>query len=475
MIVQQNCLPPDSLWVSKPLEEFNKAYMRKNWKIEINFSRNKYVVTDNLGNKYEFLTSGAPPESAEDEEMGDEEEQAATSGPQRSRQRYMRPHREINADVAGFVTMRRVPSYKNFDRGQQEIYDNVSACIGEGREYNRRREAWEGSHGPSMQEYWAAQEAHRERMNKFVEEQELFQAMQRSHMEQLAKMQEDEAARRRAWEEAEATRRHEERELNQRRWSALYVSQQMAVNNAKSPRDIEDDSEEDFVPDTQEQHNDEDEDVVVQDDLVNQNEAANDPKGKKAKEKRENWMPKQEEALAKAYVHCILNKRKGNQQNSDGFWNQVVRTNKKWSSVPLLGEDSSGSSQKRKSSDLGNYKADTPSAEVSSGLPDMNEDPSPRRQKIKEKKDKGPSSTSEDPRDITSRFEEYKAMKKELMDIKRLREEKYMSLAEEQREALRQTMFDKDLDAFNRPHDNVHPSMLEITLARKREIAKKYG
>ncbi|XP_021979631.1 uncharacterized protein LOC110875735 [Helianthus annuus] len=135
--------------------------------------------------------------------------------------------------------MRRVPSYKNFDRGQQEIYDNVSACIGEGREYNRRREAWDGSHGPSMQEYWAAQEAHRERMNKFVEEQELFQAMQRSHMEQLAKMQEDEAARRRAWEEAEATRRNEERELNRRRWSALYVSQQMAVNNAKVLHDQE--------------------------------------------------------------------------------------------------------------------------------------------------------------------------------------------------------------------------------------------
>ncbi|KAJ0433441.1 hypothetical protein HanIR_Chr17g0870351 [Helianthus annuus] len=199
--------------------------MRKNWKIEVKFSRNKYIVTDNLGNKYDFLTSGAPPASEEDEEMGDKEEEVEPSGAQRPRQRYMRPHREINADVAGFVTMRRVPSYKNFERGQQEIYDNVSACIGEGREYNRIREAWEGSHGPSMQEYWAAQEAHRERMNKFVEEQELFQAMQRSHMEQLAKMQEEEAARRRAWEEAEAARQNEESELNRCRWSALYVSQ----------------------------------------------------------------------------------------------------------------------------------------------------------------------------------------------------------------------------------------------------------
>ncbi|KAJ0521366.1 hypothetical protein HanPI659440_Chr10g0368531 [Helianthus annuus] len=30
MIVQQNCLPPESLWVTKPLEEINKASMKKN-------------------------------------------------------------------------------------------------------------------------------------------------------------------------------------------------------------------------------------------------------------------------------------------------------------------------------------------------------------------------------------------------------------------------------------------------------------
>ncbi|XP_035832905.1 golgin subfamily A member 6-like protein 22 [Helianthus annuus] len=217
----------------RPVEEFNVGYMRKNWKIKVKFSGNKYVVTDDLGNKYEIRTAGAPPVAEEDEEMGEEEEEVEPSGAQRPRQRYMRPHREINAEVAGFVTRRRVPSYKNFDRGQQEIYDNVSACIGEGREYSQRREAWEGSHGSAMQEYWAAQEAQRERMNKFMEEQELFQAMQRSHMEQLAKMQEDEAARRRAWEEAAAARQQEETELNRRCWSALYVSQQMAINNTK--------------------------------------------------------------------------------------------------------------------------------------------------------------------------------------------------------------------------------------------------
>ncbi|KAJ0745261.1 hypothetical protein HanPI659440_Chr10g0396821 [Helianthus annuus] len=214
MIVQQNCLPPESLWVAKPLEEINKASMKKNWKIDIKLSGNNRK----RGKMKRWVMK---------------QEEAEPSGPQRPRQRYMRPHREINADVAGFVTMRRVPSYKNFDRGQQEIYDNVSACIGEGREYNRRWEAWEESQGPSTQEYWTVQAAYRERMNKFVEEQQLFQAMQRSHMEQLAKMQEDEAARRRAWKEAEATRQNEARELERRHWNALYVSQQMAINNAK--------------------------------------------------------------------------------------------------------------------------------------------------------------------------------------------------------------------------------------------------
>ncbi|KAJ0906781.1 putative glutathione transferase transcription factor MYB family [Helianthus annuus] len=169
---------------------------------------------------------------------------------------------------------------------------------------------------------------------------------------------------------------------------------------------------------------------------------------RRGKAKRENWTPKQEEALAKAYIHCTLNKKKDNQQKADGFWKQVlnhfnqtvggsnrthhqvrskwlamqtklstfnglyhqadrlrpsgsdgafvmnqalkdykskegydfaiaawevVRTNQKWSPVPLLGEESSGSSQKGKSSVSGNYRADTPNAEVSSGIPDINE------------------------------------------------------------------------------------------------------
>ncbi|XP_035845639.1 uncharacterized protein LOC110933891 [Helianthus annuus] len=122
MIVQQNCLPLEALWVSKPVEEFNVAYMKKNWKIEVKFSSHKYVVTDELGNKYEVRTSGAPPVREEDVEMEEEEEQEAEpSGAQGPRQRYMRPHREINAEVAGFEKVGNTIKGEKLGKGLTEL------------------------------------------------------------------------------------------------------------------------------------------------------------------------------------------------------------------------------------------------------------------------------------------------------------------------------------------------------------------
>ncbi|MFS7901944.1 hypothetical protein Hanom_Chr01g00005521 [Helianthus anomalus] len=76
---------------------------------------------------------------------------------------------------------------------------------------------------------------------------------------------------------------------------------------------------------------------------------------------------------------------------------------------------------------------------------------------------------------MSDKLEEYKFMKQELVDIKNKQEEKFMALADEHRDTLRSIRFDKDLEMFNRPHDNVLSKMLEITLARKRKIAKKYS
>ncbi|MFS7998389.1 hypothetical protein Hanom_Chr12g01153281 [Helianthus anomalus] len=69
---------------------------------------------------------------------------------------------------------------------------------------------------------------------------------------------------------------------------------------------------------------------------------------------------------------------------------EVVRKHEKWAPVPLLGEESGSSRQKRKSSDSGNYQAGTPNTEFTSDIPDINVDPSPRRKKRKRKKIKDP-------------------------------------------------------------------------------------
>ncbi|KAJ0715131.1 hypothetical protein HanPI659440_Chr13g0497551 [Helianthus annuus] len=118
MILQQNCLPPESLWVSKPVEEFNLATIKRNWKIQVQLFGSKYSVTDELGHKYEFIDPDAQQGADEDVEMVNEEDETESAGPRGPKQRYMRPHRELNANVASFVNFRRVPSYRNFTRGQ---------------------------------------------------------------------------------------------------------------------------------------------------------------------------------------------------------------------------------------------------------------------------------------------------------------------------------------------------------------------
>ncbi|KAJ0745792.1 hypothetical protein HanOQP8_Chr05g0170251 [Helianthus annuus] len=51
MILQQNCLPPESLWVSKPIEEFSLATMKRNWKIQVQLFGSKYSATDEIGSQ----------------------------------------------------------------------------------------------------------------------------------------------------------------------------------------------------------------------------------------------------------------------------------------------------------------------------------------------------------------------------------------------------------------------------------------
>ncbi|KAJ0881144.1 hypothetical protein HanRHA438_Chr10g0471141 [Helianthus annuus] len=218
MILQQNALPQESLWVSKPIDQFNFTSMRRHWKITVKVFGHLHTVEDEQGNSYRYTEPReGDEEEDEDEEMVDMEDETEPPGLRGPRQRYRRKHREISADVADFVNQRQGPTYRNWNCGQQAVYDNVSACIGEGRENAANRKAWEEAQGAYSQEQWAYQASFRERMEKQMEEQQLQQALQRSQMECLLQLQEEDRARRRAWEEEEARRQNEQRELEQRR------------------------------------------------------------------------------------------------------------------------------------------------------------------------------------------------------------------------------------------------------------------
>ncbi|MFS7963278.1 hypothetical protein Hanom_Chr08g00736241 [Helianthus anomalus] len=239
MILQQNALPPESQWVSKPIDQLNFALMRRHWKITLKDFGHMHTVEDEQKNSYNFSAPRAAEEGGHDEEMVDEDDETGPAGPWGPKQRYMRPTREISADLGNFVNWRRVPSYRDFNHGQQAVFDIVSAGIGEGREYEVRRKNWLETHQAQLQAQWDLEEAHRERMEKYMEDQQLFQALQRSQMEHLVQQQQEEVTRRREWEENEERLRNEQNTLEGRQWSALYVSTELAINNAKVLHDQE--------------------------------------------------------------------------------------------------------------------------------------------------------------------------------------------------------------------------------------------
>ncbi|KAJ0455475.1 hypothetical protein HanIR_Chr15g0751601 [Helianthus annuus] len=130
--------------------------------------------------------------------------------------------------------------------------------------------------------------------------------------------------------------------------------------------------------------------------------------------------------------------------------------------------------KKRKSPDAG-----TPGTESPIDIPDINVDPSPTRQKGK---DKRPASSSNDSQEaLTEKLAQYTLLKEqekaraiELTNIRKKREEDTIALVAEQREAVKQLMYDRDLKTFTESHDHAPPEMLAFILARKRDIAKKY-
>ncbi|KAM0047205.1 hypothetical protein Hdeb2414_s0009g00325701 [Helianthus debilis subsp. tardiflorus] len=146
---------------------------------------------------------------------------------------------------------------------------------------------------------------------------------------------------------------------------------------------------------------------------------------------------------------------------------EVVRKHDKWAQVPLLGEEGEGSAQKRKPVD------------VDPSIPDMNEDPSPQRT---QRRDKRQPTSSEGSAELAAQFKEYTAMKEakhamelEAIELRKKRESEARELITEQRETMRNYAYDRDMKTFLKPHDDAPPEMLPFILARKHDIANKYG
>ncbi|MFS8025708.1 hypothetical protein Hanom_Chr16g01478401 [Helianthus anomalus] len=279
--------------------------------------------------------------------------------------------------------------------------------------------------------------------------------------------------------------------------------------NVERTLPIYDDEDEEVVPETQNLGDYEDDtgddEYNVDEDAGNEEDDARDEKGKMESQK---WTKVQEEALAKAWVHCSTNKKKGNQQNRDSFWRkildhfnatvggsnrtvhqvqskwgpvmtkinffnglyqqvEVIRKHDKWAQVPLLGEEGEGSAQKRKPVD------------VDPSIPNMNEDPSPQRT---QRRDKRQAPSSEGSAELAAQFKEYTAMKEakhaielEAIELRKKRESEARELISEQRETIRNYNYDRDMKTFLKPQDDAPPEMLPFILARKRDIANKYG
>ncbi|KAJ0501004.1 hypothetical protein HanRHA438_Chr11g0495891 [Helianthus annuus] len=239
MILQQNSLPPESLWVSKPVEEIYFASMKRHWKIQLQVYGHQYMVSDDQGHSFQFVNPCAAQEVARVEEMRDEEDEDEPPGPRGPRQRYHRTHREVSASVANFVTFRRTPGHADYNRGQQAVYDNVSAAIGENREYEERRKNWEQDWQARTQSHWAEEDAHGAKELEYWEQQQAFLAEQWSQWEQQEMHRVQESSRRQAWEHEQDRLRLKQNVRDDNRWRALATAQELAVNNAKHLHDQE--------------------------------------------------------------------------------------------------------------------------------------------------------------------------------------------------------------------------------------------
>ena len=147
---------------------------------------------------------------------------------------------------------------------------------------------------------------------------------------------------------------------------------------------------------------------------------------------------------------------------------EIVRKSDKWLQQPTVSQTSSSNTEKRrKSSESSNDNVETI-------IPDLNDDTTPTRKK------KGKKAENESTKKSIESLADYAAKKSQIMDEnvekKRAKEELTEKLMAAQLEGVQEKNFFRAMKFFNDPHDTIlDPTMRDIMIAKKREVAAKYG
>ena len=150
---------------------------------------------------------------------------------------------------------------------------------------------------------------------------------------------------------------------------------------------------------------------------------------------------------------------------------EIVRKSDKWLEQPDVSQASSSNSDKRKkSSASSNENVEN----VETIIPDLNDDTTPTRKK------KGKKAEIESTKKNIDSLADYAAKKAKQLDEnvekKRAKEELAEKLMSAQLQGVEEKNYFRAMKFFTEPHDDIlDPTMRDIKIAKKREVAAKYG
>ena len=159
-------------------------------------------------------------------------------------------------------------------------------------------------------------------------------------------------------------------------------------------------------------------------------------------------------------------KSKGRNFNHIDAW-EIVKKSEKWLQQPSVNQASSSSTDKRKKS------PESINDNVETIIPDLNDDTTPTRKK------KGKKAEIESTKKSIESLADYAAKKSQQMDAnvekKRAKEELAEKLMSAQLQGVEEKNYFQAMKFFNDPHDNLPEPMRDVMIAKKREVAAKYG